>query len=198
MASNDYVLSSDEKTSIQARRRCHPTTPPRPGAPTRVEHEYQSRGALAYIAAWDVHRARIFGRCEPRTGIEPFHRLVDQVMQHQPYRSASRVFWIVDNGSSHRGEKATLRLQQRWPNAVLVHTPCHASWLNQIEIYFSVLERKVLRPNDNASSTSLEDRVLGFQEHHERIAQPFKWNFTRRDLNRLLARLNAVPAPLAA
>ena len=83
------------------------------------EHEYQRAGACAYIAAWDVHRARLFGRCENTTGIQPFDRLVEQVMAVEPYRSARRVFWITDNGSSHRGEKAANRLRAAWPSLPL-------------------------------------------------------------------------------
>ncbi len=195
---NEYVISSDEKTSIQARDRVHPTTPPRRGASARVEHEYRRRGALAYLAAWDVHRGVVFGRCEKTTGIAPFARLVDQVMDQPPYRSASRVFWIVDNGSSHRGEKAAARLQQQWPNAILVNTPCHASWLNQVEIYFSVLQRKVLTPNDSADLSQLEDLILAFEQHYMAIAKPFQWKFTRRDLSQLLENLEATQHRLAA
>jgi hypothetical protein len=110
----DYVLCADEKTSIQARRRKHPSLPPASGRPIYVEHEYARTGAWAYIAAWDVHRAKLFGRCERKTGIVPFDRLVAQVMRQEPYRSARRVFWIVDNGSSHRGQRAAARLRAKW------------------------------------------------------------------------------------
>jgi len=144
----DFVLSADEKTSIQARIRVHPSLPAAPGRCARIEHEYQRGGACAYLAAWDVHRAKLFGRCENTTGIQPFDRLVEQVMAVEPYRSARRVFWITDNGSSHRGEKAANRLRAAWPSIVLVHTPVHASLLNQVEIYFSIVQRKVLTPND--------------------------------------------------
>jgi len=91
----EYVLCADEKTSIQAqaRRRRHPSQPPAPGRSQRVEHEYTRAGAWAYIAAWDVHRARVFGRCEVTTGIVPFDRLVAHVMRQEPYRSARRVRW---------------------------------------------------------------------------------------------------------
>jgi len=196
----EYVLSADEKTSIQARGRCHPTQPPRPGTPMRVEHEYIRGGALAYHAAWDVHRAKLFGRCEPTTGIRPFDRLVAQVMAKEPYRSAKRVFCIVDNGSSHRGARAIARLQATWPTLILVHTPIHASWLNQIEIYFSIVQRKVLTPNDFGSLAEVEDRLLRFQEHYEALAQPFEWRFTRYDLLALLDRLEEQQCrlPLAA
>lgn len=129
---NEFVISSDEKTSIQARCRCHPTLPPGKARMMRVEHEYTRGGSLAYLAAYDVHQARVFGSCAPKTGIKPFMALVEQVMTTQPYASARRVFWIVDNGSSHRGQKAIDRLAERFPNAVMVHTPTHASWLNQI------------------------------------------------------------------
>lgn len=117
----DYVLCADEKTSIQARRRKHPSLSPAPGRPIYVEHEYARTGACAYIAAWDVHRARLFGRCERKTGIAPFDRLVAQVMREEPYRSARRVFWITDNGSSHRGRRAANRLRAKWPNSSRPH-----------------------------------------------------------------------------
>ena len=186
---DEYVISADEKTSIQARRRRHGTYPPGAGMTSRVEHEYIRMGSLTYLAAWDVRLARVFGRCEAKSGIASFDRLVLQVMSREPYQSASRVFWIVDNGSSHRGQASIHRLQSRWPNLVLVHTPVHASWLNQVEIYFSILQRKVLTPNDFASLKELENRILGFQEHYERIAKPFQWKFTRDDLQRLINRL---------
>jgi len=187
----EYVISADEKTSIQARRRLRPTQPPRAGRLTRVEHEYERCGAWAYLAAWDVRRAKIFGRCEERTGIAAFDRPVQDVMRRRPYCSAARVFWITDNGSSHRGESSVRRLQARWPNLRLVLTPIHASWLNQIEIYFSIIQRKALTPNDFTGLADVQDRLYRFQTHYQEIAQPFEWKFTRRDLLRLLARLDA-------
>jgi transposase len=190
LGEKDFVICADEKTSIQARARKHPTTPPAPGQPMRVEHEYERGGALAYLAAWDVHRAKLFGRCEPFTGIEPFRRLVEQVMGAEPYASADRVFWIVDNGSSHRGRASLERLQGAFSNLVLIHLPVHASWLNQIEIYFSIIQRELLAPNDFADLKGLEARLLAFQSHYEQIAEPFEWRFTRADLDALLARLH--------
>ncbi len=82
-------------------------------------------------------------------------------------------------------------LVRRWPNLILVHTPIHASWLNQIEIYFSVVQRKVLTPNDFNSLTALEQRLLAFQVRYQTLAKPFQWRFTRADLNSLLDKLNA-------
>ncbi len=194
----EYVVCVDEKTSIQARRRKHPSRPPAPGRPMRIEHEYARAGAWAYLAAWDVHRAKGFGRCEAKTGIAPFDRLVAHDLRQEPYRSARRVFWIVDNGSAHRGQRALARLKARWPKLVLVHTPVHASWLNQIEIYFSVVQRKVLTPNDFPSLAAVKDRLLRFQARYAQAAKPFRWTFTRRDLTVLLARLARRPRPASA
>ena len=198
LAADDFVISADEKTSIQARLRCHPSTPPRPRQPLRVEHEYERGGAWAYLAALDVHRAKLFGRCERTTGIEPFERLVTQVMTQSPYREARRVFWIVDNGSSHRGAACVQRLQTAFPNVVPVHGPIHASWLNQVEIYFSILQRKALTPNDFRSLADVEERLLGFQRYYESIATPFEWRFTKADLAALLRKLDFDASALAA
>jgi hypothetical protein len=199
LGSNEFVISADEKTSIQARVRLHPTLPPQPGQSMRVEFEYERAGALAYLAAWDVRRAKIFGRCEATTGIAPFGRLVRQVMSQPPYRKAKRVFWIVDNGSSHRGQAACQRLQKDYPHLLLVHLPVHASWLNQVEIYFSVVQRKVLTPNDFPSLHAVQERLLEFQSYYEQIARPFEWKFTRVELQELLAKLRAqAPCTLAA
>ncbi|WP_406177392.1 transposase [Streptomyces sp. NBC_00996] len=187
---DEYVISADEKTSVQARCRCHPTLAPGQARAMRVNHTYGRGGALAYLAAYDVHHAKAFGRCEPRTGIAPFMALVGQVMAQEPYASAKRVFWVVDNGSSHRGKKAADRLTAAYPNAVLVHTPVHASWLNQVEIYFSVVQRKVVTPNDFTDLNEVADRLRAFEDRYNATAQPFQWKFTTTDLDDLLARLD--------
>jgi len=188
---DEFVVSTDEKTSIQARMRIHPSLPACAGKPMRVEHEYGRGGAWAYLAALDVHRAKVFGRCEATTGIAPFSRLVDQVMNQPPYSEARRVFWVMDNGSSHRGESSVRRLTQAYPRLVPVHGPVHASWLNQIEIYFSIVQRKVLTPNDFPCLEALAERLCGFERYYEGIAHPFEWQFTRADLNALMARMRS-------
>ena len=186
LASNDFVLCADEKTQIPIRSRCHPLTPPGPGRPQRVEHEYRRHGTCTYIAAWDVHRAKLFGEVHERISIVAFDTLVARVMAMEPYRFARRVFWIVDQGTIHRGARAAERLQARWPHLILVHLPTHASWLNQIEIYFSVLQRKALTPANFHNRQAISERILGFEGHYQRIAKPFRWKFTRNDLNRLM------------
>lgn len=191
LRTDEFVISADEKSSIQARRRKQPTLAPGSDRPTRVEHEYFREGAWTYLAAWDVHRAKVFGRCEVKSGIAPVERLVSDVMEQEPYKSAHRVFWIMDNCSAHRGQKAVDRMRSKWPNAILLHTPVHASWLNQIEIFFSIVQRKVLTPNDVSSLAELEQRLLAFQAHYERTTSPFHWSFTRRDLAALLAKIDS-------
>ncbi len=193
LRSDEFVICADEKTSIQARARKYPSLKTQPGRPMRVEHEYKRLGAWAYLAALDVHRFRLFGRCERKNGIAGFDRLVAQTMKQRPYRQARRVFWIVDNGTAHRGPAAVRRLHALFPNLVLVHGPIHASWLNQIEIYFSVLQRKVLTPNDLPSLQALARRILDFQRHYQSIARPFEWRFTRKDLATLLRKLDSHP-----
>jgi hypothetical protein len=194
---DEFVISADEKTSVQARRRIHPTLPPQPKRAMKVEHEYERLGAWAYLAAMDVHAPKLFGRWEATSGIAPFDRLVDQTMKQEPYRSARRVFWIMDNGSSHRGQRSIQRLQNRFPNLRVIHGPVHASWLNQIEIYFSIIQRKVLTPNDFNSLEMLAERLLRFERHYEVVAKPFEWKFTRDDLNKLVHRLKTPSQPVA-
>jgi hypothetical protein len=195
----DYVVCADEKPSIQARRRKHATLPAASGHPRaqRVEHEYERKGALCYLAAWDARRAKLFDRCAPKDGIVAFDALVDQFMSVEPYRKAQRVFVIIDNGSAHRGQRSIDRLQGNWPNLIPVHTPVHASWLNQAEIYFSVVQRKVLTPNDFPDLDALQQHLLAFGRRYEQIAAPFEWKFTRKDLDRVLHRLDQ-PAAQAA
>ena len=201
LGDNDFVISADEKPGVQARCRIHSSLPAGPGRAMRVEHEYARLGTLAYFAAYDVHRARVFGRCEPSTGIVPFARLVEQVMTTEPYASARRVFWVVDQGASHKNWAAAARMSDAWPNAHMVHLPVHASWLNQVEIYFSVVQRKALAPDDFLDLDDVTERLLSFQDRYNLTARPFDWTFTRTDLNQLLTRLGRhdrhTPSPLA-
>jgi DDE superfamily endonuclease len=189
LSANDHIISADEKTSIQARIRCHPSLPPAPGRAMRIEHAYERGGALQYLAAWDVRRGVVMRRCEPSTGIAPFGRLVAQVMEREPYCSAEHVFWIVDNGSSHRGQTAVHRLAKAYTHLMMVHTPVHASWLNQVEIYFSIVQRKVLTPNDFASLEDVEQRLRLYEVLSNQQPRPFEWKFTRAKLVEFLKRL---------
>ncbi|HLN68655.1 MAG TPA: IS630 family transposase [Streptosporangiaceae bacterium] len=191
----DRIVSVDAKPSIQARARCHATGPPGPGRPTRVEHEYDRAGALALLAALDVRTGKVFASCPQTTGIAPFMALMGQVMSHEPYASAPRVFVIVDNGSDHRGKKAAQRLRDAYPNAIMIHTPVHASWLNQVEIVFSIVQKKVISPNDFTSTAQLAATLLAFIDRYNQTARPFNWKFTAADLTGLLQRLSARDEP---
>jgi transposase len=199
---NDYVISANEKSQLQALSRCHPSLVGGPGRVTRVEFEYQRHGTLAYFGAYDVHQARLIGTIAPTTGIAPFGELVTKVMTTEPYASARRVFWVVDNGSSHCGQASVARMSSAWPSATLVHLPVHASWLNQIEIVFSVIQRKVIHPGDFADLDALAERLIAFEARYNTNARPFDWTFTRADLLELCRRIDAhqpVPSlPLVA
>ena len=192
----DRIVSVDAKPSIQARARCHPASPPGRGRPARVEHEYDREGALALLAALDVHTGRIPAAATPdTTGIAAFMDLMGQVMSQEPYASAPRVFVIVGNGSDHRGSKAARRLRAAWPNAIMIHTPVHASWLNQVEIFFSIVQKKVISPNDFASTSQLAATLLAFTGRYNQTARPFNWKYTAADLARTLDRISTLQEP---
>ena len=195
----DYVVCCDEKPSIQARARKHATLPTNGAVKRgqRVEHEYKRGGSLCYLAAWDARRAKLFDCCDDKDGIVPFDKLVEQFMSVEPYSKARRVFVIVDNGSAHRGKKSIKRLQDRYKNLILVHTPVHASWLNQAEIYFSIVQRKVITPNDFPNLDQPRTATTRLRPPLPADRAPFEWKFTRADLDRLAQRLE-LPAAQAA
>jgi hypothetical protein len=189
LGANEYVLSADEKT-IQVLARCHPATLASPGHLARVEFEYERLGTVAYLAAWDVFQAKILGRVAPTTDIVNFNQLIDQVMSQTPYRDATRTFWIVDSGRAHHRNTVPARLKNLYPNAVAVPLPIHASWLNQIELYFSILQRKVLTPMEVTDPAMLTQRVLDFQDYYQATARPFSWKFTADALKKRLEALH--------
>ena len=186
----DRILSADAKPSIQARGRVHATLPAAPGRPVRVEHEYERHGALALLACLDVHAGRVLASTPGTTGIVPFMDLMGEVMARPEYKNAPRVFVIVDNGSDHRGKAAADRLRRAHPNAVMIHTPVHASWLNQVEIFFSVIQKKVVSPNNFPSLEKLSETLLAFVDRYNRTAEPFSWKYTADDLKDLLRRIS--------
>jgi hypothetical protein len=182
---DEFVLSADEKT-IQVLARRHPGLPTVPGRELRVEFEYKRDGTVAYHAAWDVFRGRVFGRVAPTTCIATFNQLIDMVMSQLPYQTAERVFWIVDGGCAHHRNTFPERLRSMYANAVALSLPVHASWLNQIEIYFSIIQRKVLTPLDVTDKEVLTQRLLDFQDYYQAKAKPFSWKFTAADLKKRL------------
>jgi hypothetical protein len=192
LGENDYVLSADEKPGVLARSRIHPSRPPGPGRrPMRVESEYRRHGTLAYLAAYDVHRAHVIGHCAPSTGYRTVQHACRQGHDPPALRVSATVFWVVDNGASHRGWTAAARLTEAFSNATMIHLPVHASWLNQIEIYFSVVQRKLLTADDFPNLDVLANRLTAFEARYNTAARPFDWRFNRNDLNRLLTRIAA-------
>jgi hypothetical protein len=186
----DRILSFDAKPQINARSRLHPTLPAAPGRPVRYEHEYRRKGSLSLLAGLDVHTGQVFASTPLTTGIKPFMDLAGQVMARPEYKNAPRVFVIVDNGSDHRGQAAVSRLARAHSNAIMIHTPVHASRLNQIEIFFSVIQKKVVTPNDFASLGQLSATLLGFVDRYNQTARPFSWKFTAGDLHDLMERIS--------
>ena len=155
-----------------------------------MEHEYVRHGALALLGL-DVQTGKVFASTPKTTGIVQFMDLIGQVMARPEYRDAPRVFIIVDNGSDHRGQAAIDRLRKTHPNAIMIHTPVHASWPNQIEIIvFSVIQKKVVSPNDFASLEQLSGTLLAFTSRYNQAAKPFNWKFTAADLTDLLRRVS--------
>lgn len=168
----------------------HPTRAPIPKHAGQVEFEYERLGTLAYQAALDVFHGTVIGQIEDTNCILTFNQLVDRVMNQAPYNNARRVFWIIDNGSSHHPATFPARLTTLHEHAIAVHLPTHASWLNQIELYFSILQRKALTPRDFRDREEMAQRILAFQERFSVQAKPFNWRFSADDLRARTHSLN--------
>ena len=132
----DRILSFDAKPQINARSRLHPTLPAAPGRPVRYEHEYKRKGSLTLLACLDVHTGQVFASTPPPPGSSSSWTSPGRSWPAPEYKNAPRVFVIVDNGSDHRGQAAISRLARAHPNAIMIHTPVHASWLNQRDLLF--------------------------------------------------------------
>jgi hypothetical protein len=193
LGSDDFVLCADEKSQLQILSRCHATRAPKPEHIGQVEFEYERLGTLTYQAALDVRRGVVIGQIQTTNCIETFNQLTDLVMTQPPYRAARRVFWIVDNGSSHHPATFPARLTSRHEHTIAIHLPTHASWLSQIELYFSILERKALTPRDFADGGEMAQRILAFEKRFSAKAQPFSWKFTAEDLRK---RMKSLTLPL--
>ena len=137
-----------------------------------------------------MHTGQVFASTPKTTGIVPFMDLAGQVMARPEYKNAPRVSVIVDNGSDHRGKAAIERLRKAHPNAIMIHTPVHASWLNQVEIFFSVIQKKAVSPNDFPSLEKLSETLLAFVNRYNQTARPFNWKYTADDLKDLLRRIS--------
>ena len=169
---NAVVLSIDENTGIQAKLRKHPSQPVKPGRPERREFEYVRQGTASLIAALDVATGKVTASDVTRNDSVHFIEFLEQIDTTTDPELDIHV--VLDNGNSHRS-KATKKWFVEHPRFVVHHTPVHASWLNQVESFFSILTRKVVRRDEFDSRTDLVQRMLDFIEHRNQTATPFKW-----------------------
>lgn len=169
---NAVVLSIDEKTSIQAKSRKHPTTPPRPGRPSRREFEYVRHGTASLLACLDVKSGTVSAKDIARNDSTHFIAFLEEI--EDKTADELEIHVVLDNGSSHTS-KATTAWFAGHPRFVVHYTPKHASWLNQVECFFSILTRKVLRRGEFSSREDLVDKMMRFIVHYSESAKPFRW-----------------------
>lgn len=198
LAAGDQVICADEKTGVQVLQRAVPTRPPRPGEAGKVEFEYARKGTLCFVGALDVRHGRVFGAYPERNTAAAFQDFVTGVMEREPYVSAPRVFWITDNGGAHHPKTFGPWLTRRFPRARAVHTPVHASWLDQEELFLAILTKKALTPRDFRSRDEAEERIRGFLARWNRHPRPFRWTYTREDLRADLKRWAEEDSPRPA
>lgn len=193
------VLCIDEKTGIQALKRKHPTRYPRPGRAGRFEFEYKRNGTWALLAAFNVANGHVLGQVSSHRGAEDLACFMESVAQHYPQ---GEVYVIWDNLNLHGGPSWP-GFQQRWADFSaqhggrfhFVHTPLHASWMNQVEVWFSILGRRALRFSSFSSREELRSRIIGFIDHWNRFeAHPFKWKWSGRPRARKQRRSHGRPS----
>ena len=185
----DVVLSADEITGLQALSRTHPGTPSAPDRPARYEFEYERHGTLCYAAFLEVRTGQVFGKTSPTSCIETFQTALSHCLARPRALAWERIFLILDNGPSHHPHTSPARLAALDPRLIAVHLPTHSSWLNQVELYFSILVRKALTPRDFPSLAALRERIERFEGYYNLGATPFHWKFGREDLERYIERL---------
>jgi transposase len=171
---NTVLLSLDEKTSIQAKSRKHPTRPAAPGQAEHREFEYTRHGTASLMAAMDVRNGQVLGRIIGRNNSATFIGFVHEL--DQMIHPDLDIHLILDNGSSHTS-KATRTWLAAHPRFKVTYTPKHASWLNQIELFFSILTRRLLRRGEFSSRQDLADKIENFIEVYDRTAKPFRWSY---------------------
>jgi len=187
---DEYILSADEMTQIQVLERM--VTPTQSGQRTRVDYEYKRHGTIGLHAAINVLTGKVYHRFPKASNKKEFREFVREIMKQEPFASAKRVFWVVDNGPCHHPSTFDAWLTKEFNGrAVAVHTPVHASWLNQIEIYFSILSRKVLTPRNFKNYMSMMHAISSFIDERNVSAKPFKWKYTKEKLAELLEHLKS-------
>ena len=170
---DEIVLCADEKTSLQPRPRRHATRPAKPELPTRVEHEYRRAGALNLLAAFDTRTGQVYGQCHARKRQHEFIAFLEY-LDAEISAPIKTIHLVCDNARAQTGKQvqAWLTAHQRF---VVHFTPVHCSWLNQIEQWFSSLQRKRLRIVDCASLADLQAKLELFMAEWNAAAHPFNW-----------------------
>jgi hypothetical protein len=194
LAPHERVLCLDEKTSLQPRTRTTETRPPQPGpVPAHLEHEYIRKGALNLFAAFDTRSGEVIGLCRRRKRQVEFIELLEEIDRRTP-ASVTLIHIVCDNVSTHHGKlvRAWLEAHSRFQ----IHfTPVHCSWMNQVEQWFSILQRKrMVAPNFN-DLADLEAKIGTFIEEWNQVAHPFAW--TSASFEKILAKVDATLRPTA-
>jgi transposase len=178
---NVLVVSIDEKTGIQAKAPTKPDRRPEPGKPTRREHEYTRNGTQCLFAALKVHHGDVLGMPSKTRNRFDLIRFLDHLDDEIPVRQGQEIIAVTDNLSTRGTDEVTQWLidHPRWS---FQFTPKHASWLNQIEIFFSILWRRLLKHGIFTSETDLAEQMLAYIETYNQTAKPFKWTYTGKVL----------------
>jgi transposase len=188
---NEMVLSVDEKTSLQPRCRLHPTQPAQPGnLPNRHEHEYKRSGALNLFAAFDTRSGTVFGQCYPRKRQQEFITFLEQ-LDVEIDQSIETIHLVCDNVSTHHGKEVRKWLVKH-PRFAFHFTPVHCSWMNQVEQWFSILQRKRLRIADFESKEHLQTKIGQFIREWNQHAHPFNWS--TKSVAKVMAEVPAIAA----
>jgi transposase len=195
LADEEMVVCTDEKTNLQPRPRLAPTFPTRPGHPTRLVHGYKRAGALHLFAAFDTRTGKVYARTEMRKRQKEFIALLNQLDREIP-PSIRRIWLVLDNSSVHKGKQTRAWLQTH-PRFVCWFLPVHCSWMNQIEQWFGLVQRKRLRISDFTDLDHLAERLMAFVAEWNAHAHPFNWS--TKSAAKVMAKYQAPPtlAPAA-
>jgi transposase len=181
---HEVVLCVDEKTSLQPRTRVSPTLSAQPDRPVRVEHEYRRQGALNLFAAFDTRTGKVYGHTAERKRQKEFIEFLEHLDREIPAQKTT-IHVVLDNLRMHKGKQVQAWLAQH-PRFVFHHPPVHCSWMNQVEQWFSILQRKRLAIADFADKAQLAERLQSFITQWNEHAHPFNW--TSRSAAKVMAK----------
>jgi transposase len=184
LATHEMVLCMDEKTSLQPRPRKSATLPAQPGRPVRVEHEYDRKGALNLFAAFDTRTGQVYARTAERKRQQEFIAFLEQLNREIP-ASITTVHLVMDNLRVHTGKQVQTWLEKH-PRFKFHHPPVHCSWMNQVEQWFSILQRKRLAIADFKDKAHLAERLQAFVREWNEQAHPFNW--TKKSVAKVMAK----------